>query len=355
MEELSSLPVLAISGGDPAGVGPEVAVRAAMNPDVRSRADVFLVAHGQNLAAVAQRIGVAVDVAEFDATAEPLPRHGLAVHRPVPDYEETRPGELSAAAGRMAMACFEEATRLTRDGFADALVTAPVHKGNLRAAAASYLDHTGGLAQMLALSDPRTMFETGNMRIFFATRHLSLRRAIDALWEMDLVDFARRVHEDLRRLLGIDHPRLALAALNPHAGDGGLFGREEIDLLGPAVARAGRFGLDIRGPIPADAVFHRAAEGDFDAVISLYHDQGHVAAKTRDFFGTVSYTLGLPFLRTSPDHGSAMDIAGQGIANPRSMILACLRAATSARRWLYQCEGPNESGEREDESCKSEE
>ena len=329
-------PTVIIAAGDPAGIGPEVAVKAALDARVRASMRPILVAHPELVAETCALLALPSPEVRLVNPAEDLsdlPGDALWVVPPPCPLERTRPGVASASAGRMAAAYFEEAIRLTDSGFGQSLVTAPLHKGNLAAARAPYRDHTDGLASMLGVAGPRTVFETGDLRIFFATRHLSLRDALDALHRDLLVDLAERAAADLLGLLGVERPRLALAALNPHAGDGGLFGREEIEILAPAVEVARARGINLAGPLPADAVFHLAASGHYDAVLSLYHDQGHIAAKTRDFFGTISYTLGLPFLRTSPDHGSALDIAGQGDACARSMVLACLAAAERGRRW----------------------
>jgi 4-hydroxythreonine-4-phosphate dehydrogenase len=166
-----------------------------------------------------------------------------------------------------------------------------------------------------------TLFVVRGLRIFFATRHRSLR---DAIGDLTTVGVAGTLvaSADAMRRFGIPSPVVALAALNPHGGEDGLFGREEIDILRPAVADAVRSGVDARGPYPADSVFHHAAEGRFDAVVSLYHDQGHIAAKMHDFHGTVAITTGLPFVRSSVDHGTAFDIAGTGAANESSMVEA---------------------------------
>jgi 4-phospho-D-threonate 3-dehydrogenase / 4-phospho-D-erythronate 3-dehydrogenase len=166
-----------------------------------------------------------------------------------------------------------------------------------------------------------TMFVVGKLRIFFLTRHLSLREAIDALTVERVHDGIVRV-DGLLRELGVDDPHIALAALNPHAGEGGIMGDEEIRVLRPAVERACEDGIRVSGPVPADAVFHQGHEGRFDGVIALYHDQGHIASKTLDFFGTVSATLGLPIIRTSVDHGTAFDLAGTWKADARGQVNA---------------------------------
>jgi 4-hydroxythreonine-4-phosphate dehydrogenase len=207
-------------------------------------------------------------------------------------------------------------------------VTGPINKEAAKAGGLKHPGHTELLADLLGADpdDVFTMFVVGKLRIFFLTRHLSLRDAIDALTE-------ERVHNGIVRVdellgdLGVDEPRVALAALNPHAGEGGMMGDEEIRVLRPAVERAREAGVDVAGPVPADAVFHQGHEGRFDGVIALYHDQGHIASKTLDFFGTVSATLGLPVIRTSVDHGTAFDLAGRFEADARGQVNALRVAA----------------------------
>jgi 4-hydroxythreonine-4-phosphate dehydrogenase len=174
-----------------------------------------------------------------------------------------------------------------------------------------------------------TLFVTGNLRVFFLTRHIPLSAVSAAMDEERIVEALGHCQNYLRQL-GLQNPVTALAALNPHASDQGLFGNEERDILNPAVQKASEKGIGATGPVPADSVFHLAKEGHYDAVLSLYHDQGHIAAKTLDFYGTVSLTMGLPFLRTSVDHGTAMEIAGKNISNEKSMVEAIKSAAQLA-------------------------
>ncbi len=174
-----------------------------------------------------------------------------------------------------------------------------------------------------------TLFMVRALRIFFLTRHISFRQIPDALDQKSILS-ALPLCELYLRQLGVDAPRLAVAALNPHGGEDGLFGREEIEVLIPAVERARASGCNVHGPVPADSVFHQCLAGKYDGVLSLYHDQGHIAAKTLDFHGTVSLSMGLEFLRTSVDHGTAFDIAGQGVADARGMVAAVMAAARYA-------------------------
>jgi 4-hydroxythreonine-4-phosphate dehydrogenase len=211
----------------------------------------------------------------------------------------------------------------------DGVVTAPLNKESLRAAGVPHIDHTAALKARAAVREPMTLFLVRTLKIFFLTRHISLREVADAVTREGITE-ALELCDLYLRQLGIDAPRVAVAALNPHGGEQGLFGTEEPDVIEPAVADACTRGLQAYGPVPADAVFHQALEGRYDGVLSLYHDQGHIAAKTLDFHGTISLTMGLRFLRTSVDHGTAFDIAGKGIADSRGMVEALLAAGRYA-------------------------
>jgi len=216
-------------------------------------------------------------------------------------------------------------------GEADAVATAPINKEALHAAGVPYLDHTEALAALANAPNPLTMFVVRNLRIFFLTRHVSLARACSDITRSDVSNGLVQVEAALDRF-GISQARIAVAALNPHGGEGGMFGDEEITQIRPGVRDAREQGVDAFGPVPADAVFHLALDGQYDAVLSLYHDQGHIAAKTLDFERTVSITAGLPFVRSSVDHGTAFDIAGTGLASSVSMEEAIKSASEYAIR-----------------------
>lgn len=302
------MPRIAVTMGDPAGIGPEICAAAMTDPGIRSRADYALVGSRVALARCAEAVGF------------PLPDVPL-IEVEAPGVEALEPGVVSAVAGTIAHRSILEACRRARVGEFDALVTAPVSKESLRAARCQEIGHTEILARELGVADPLTLFVTGPLRVFFLTRHLSLRQALDRVTRDRVLTTLRAVHGAMSDL-GFTSPRIAVAALNPHASDGGQFGTEEAEHLEPAVQAARAEGIDAYGPVPADSVFHQGLEGAWDCVLSLYHDQGHIATKTRDFYGTVTATLGLPVLRTSVDHGVAFDIAWQGKANATSMVRA---------------------------------
>jgi 4-hydroxythreonine-4-phosphate dehydrogenase len=317
-------PRLAITVGDPAGIGPEIVVKAVVNPRLRGIARLYIVANKEVLYTQAARANL---VAELDAAlAEPSSVSIVESSLPVQSYAM---GQVSAACGEASYDYLNTAVRLAKENLIDAIVTGPVHKESWLAAKVPHIGHTEALASLFE-SSAETLFVVDRLRIFFLTRHASLVKAIEMITPERLVNLLRHAREALG-WLGIQDPRIAVAALNPHAGDGGLFGDEETTKLLPGVEAAVREGIRAVGPLPADSVFHQCAQGDFDAVIALYHDQGHIAAKMRSFFGTVSVTTGLPILRTSVDHGTAFDIAGQNRADPTSMIEAITVAAQIVR------------------------
>jgi 4-hydroxythreonine-4-phosphate dehydrogenase len=282
---------LAVTVGDPRGIGPEVVAAALADPRVTSAAEYIVVPH-----------------------------HGSG----------TRPAAGSVAeAGRLAGAAVVRAVELALAGEVDGIVTAPLDKFALREGGYDFPGHTEMLAA-LTRSRVAMMLTSDRLRVILATTHIPLREVPDAVTPAAIIETAQITRAGLRDWFGVAEPRLALCALNPHAGDGGRFGDEDDRVLMPAARDAG-----LAGPFPADTVFVRAIRGEFDAVIAPYHDVGMTAIKVASFGEAVNVTLGLPFPRTSPDHGTALDIAGRGIADPSSMIAAILTCAAIANR---QCE-----------------
>jgi 4-hydroxythreonine-4-phosphate dehydrogenase len=245
------------------------------------------------------------------------------------DLSQLRIGEAQALCGKAAYEYIAGVVRFALEGSLDAVATTPINKESLRAAKVPHIGHTEILAELAGVRDPLTMFEVHGMRVFFLTRHASLRDACGMVTKTRVLDYIVRCTEALAKL-GVTEGTMAVAGLNPHAGDGGLFGREEIEQVEPAVREAQALGYRVAGPIPADSVFHFALQGKYNSVLSLYHDQGHIATKTLDFERTIAITNGLPFLRTSVDHGTAFDIAGTGSASAVSMVEAIRLAAKYA-------------------------
>jgi len=302
-----------ISAGDPAGIGPEVTVKALAQPEVRELADLVVAGDPAQLAAVARSLGL------------PVPERV----EPAGDAGAVEPGRVSAAGGEAAVAAVKRAVELVRSGDASALVTGPINKEALRAAGYPWPGHTEMLADLCAVAEVRMLLVGERLRVCHVTTHRSLRSAIEAATRARVLETIRMTATGGRRL-GFETPRIGVAGLNPHAGEGGLFGDEELREIAPAVADAQAEGIDVSGPWPADTLFWRAANGEFDFVVAMYHDQGHVPVKLAGFDEGVNVTLGLPFLRTSVDHGTAFDIAGRGIARWQSMA-AAIRVAALTR------------------------
>jgi 4-hydroxythreonine-4-phosphate dehydrogenase len=325
-------PTLALTVGDPAGIGPEIAARTAADVEVTSRARVLLVGDAPVVRRAVQVCGLAagVNVISEPAAAGRCPGAIDVLDIGVSDGRDITAGQVSALAGRSAITAVETATRLALHGQVEAVVTAPISKEAIWAAGSAHLGHTEMLAELTGAREATTMFVVRGLKIFFTTRHASLREAIG---QIDRVRVGAAIASALTalRVFGHPQPRLAVAALNPHGGEGGNFGREEIDHIAPAVAAARAQGAEVTGPVPADSVFHQALAGRYDGVLAQYHDQGHIAAKTVDFDGTVSVTVGLPILRTSVDHGTAFDIAGTGQASHLTMAAAAMAAADLSR------------------------
>jgi 4-hydroxythreonine-4-phosphate dehydrogenase len=315
-------PRVAVTIGDPAGIGPEIVVRALALDAVRDSVAAVVVGDGWVLRRAMEATGVRVEL-----PAEGTPR---LIDLANVDHR-LQWGKVQATAGAAAGQFIERAVQEALAGRVDALATAPISKEALWRAGYRYPGHTEMLGALTGRPDPLTMFQVRNLRIFFLTRHLALHQAVAQVTRRRIADILPRVDAALRAI-GFARPRVAVAALNPHAGEGGALGAEDQGQIAPAVEEARSAGLDVTGPVPADAVFAQALEGRYDAVLSLYHDQGHIAAKTLDFHSAVSVTLGLPFIRTSVDHGTAFDIAGQGVARPDSMAAAILAAGDLARR-----------------------
>ena len=286
------IPRVAITCGDPSGIGPEIAAKAGSDPRVR-------------------------------AVCEPI------LYSP-PAAMTFAPGVLSAGAGRAAHDVIVRAVDDVRRGDVAAIATAPINKEAFRLAGLPWSGHTDLLAHLTGARDVAMMFHSDELRVVLATIHIPLADVPRALTASVMERTIALTARELPRFDKID-PRIAVAGLNPHAGEHGLFGREDTDVIAPAIDACRKRGIDVSGPFPADTVFVRARRGDFDVVIACYHDQGLIPVKLLAFGKAVNVTLGLPIVRTSVDHGTAFDIAGKGVADPESMIAAVLLAARLAR------------------------
>jgi 4-phospho-D-threonate 3-dehydrogenase / 4-phospho-D-erythronate 3-dehydrogenase len=332
---MKSKPVIGITVGDPAGVGPEIVANALLKHSLNKEYALIVFADRPVLEQAFQHTGLSAPVLEvnqpdecrFDSGAVHLV-NGHIIENPV------TMGVIQGECGRSVYHNVAAAIDWAMKGWVDAIATAPLQKESLKQGGCPHLDHTAICKALTKSEDATTLFMVDTLRVFFLTRHIAVREIGDAITEDLLLEAIPRCLMYLTQL-GLDNPLLAVAALNPHGGEDGLFGTEERDTIIPAVNKASDRGLRVEGPIPGDSVFHLAHEGVFDGVLSLYHDQGHIATKTLDFYRTVSLTLGLPFLRTSVDHGTAFNIAGQNKANETSMIEAiryAVRYASNIRK-----------------------
>jgi 4-hydroxythreonine-4-phosphate dehydrogenase len=335
--EKSSKPIVGITLGDPAGVGPEISIKTFLEDSVFEFCKPLLIGDLRILREISRQLGVNVKFRSVNSPCEIRGERGLVelIDMENVDLEKLMLGRASAESGRASIEYVEKAVEYALKGEIDAMATSPINKKAINMAGSKYIGHTEMLAGLCGVNEPLTMFWVRDMKIFFLTRHMPLIEAIKAVKKARIIDMSLRIKEALHRI-GIENPRIAIAALNPHAGEEDLMGREESDEIIPAVKELQDMGLNVSGPVPADSVFHQALERKYDAVLSLYHDQGHIAAKTLDFYGSVAVTLGLPFIRTSVDHGTAYDIAGKGVANPKSLIEAVKLAAALSKVYSYE-------------------
>lgn len=327
-------PVLALTPGDPVGIGPEITAAVLHEYAGDDSVHGIAVADASVMRRAVAVLGLDTEVRAVTAWDVPAAGPGVIDVFDIGELgeEQLEWGVVDARAGRAAVRAIEIATTAAMNRQIAGIVTGPINKESIWQAGSEHLGHTEMLGALTGVTKQDTMFVVErshvpghHMHVFFATRHMSLRRALDAITVDTQIDSIRRAHRALE-VYGIGNPRLATAAINPHAGENGAFGDEEIEILRPAIERVNADGLAVTGPIPADSVFHHGLSGRYDGILSQYHDQGHIAAKTFDFDGTISVTVGLPILRTSVDHGTAFDIAGQALADPGTMRSA-FRAA----------------------------
>ena len=331
---------LGITLGDPAGVGAEVTCKALLDSRLR-RVPAVVVGDVETVRETVERLRLRCEV--VTVTEKELAAHmppSRPARRPMISVVAVgklgaaarRPGKPSIAGGRAAYRYIETAVRLARVGAISGIVTAPINKGWVTRAGFPISGHTELLKELTGAPAVRMMLAGRRLRVVLVTMHLALGAVPAALDIREVAATIRIAADHLRRYHRLAEPRIAVAGLNPHAGEGGLFGREEGRVIAPAIARARKAGIDASGPYPADSLFHQAVEGRrFDAVIAMYHDQGLIPLKLLHFHDAVNVTLGLPIIRTSPDHGTAYDIAGRGTADAGSMVAATALAAAMSR------------------------
>ena len=346
---MSSLPKIALTLGDIAGIGPEVVVRACFDDRVRTACQPVVIGHPEIVRRAIAFVGAKIDIAELSQPSDDVPSHQIACWNPpsaANDVIDVPLGHNDARAGRAAYEYLATATRETLKGTFAAITTAPLSKAALHLGGHHYPGHTEILAELCGVTDFGMMLylphssavkSPHGLGVVHVTLHTSLRSVPDLITTDAVIEKIELIQHFMQRI-GCPAPRVAVCALNPHAGEEGLFGDEESRLIVPAVQAASERGLSsVTGPLPADTLFRRAASGEFDAVVSMYHDQGHIAFKLIGFQNAVNVTLGLPVIRTSPSHGTAFDIVGQRPADPSGMIGAILVAvrltvAEAARR-----------------------
>lgn len=329
---MAERPLIAVTLGDPAGIGPEVAVKALGRADLRREARLFLLGDPACTEAALRLTGSPLAPRAIGRPAEARGEAGTVETLAVAEGGGPFPaGERSKAAGAASHAWVEAAARLALAGEVDAIVTAPINKESWRLAGSADTGHQEVFQRLSGAGHVATMLVSGGLRCVHLSTHKTLAEACAFVTRANVLRAIRLTDVEFRRW-GFVAPRIAVAALNPHAGDGGLIGGEELTEIGPAVADARADGIAATGPVPADSVFPQAIAGKHDAVLAMYHDQGHIAIKVHGFEESVSVNLGLPFIRTSVDHGTAFDIAGQGVADETSMVEAIRTAIRLARR-----------------------
>lgn len=329
-----ALPLILVSSGDPAGIGPEIAAKACVWQETLHSARIAVVADSRVMRRAVESMQLPLEIRSITAPQDGSYEPGILNVIDVPNAppQTFTHGAVQAVCGAAAYEYIEKSVNLALAGKADAIATAPIHKESLKAAGVPYIGHTEILGALTGTQDPLTMFEVHSLRVFFLTRHVPLAKACTLITRERIKDYVMRCYDMLRQL-GAEGGTMAVAGLNPHCGEHGLFGTEEEQEIAPAVQELQQRGVAAAGPVSADSVFHLAKLGRYNSVLSLYHDQGHIAAKTLDFERTVSVTGGMPILRTSVDHGTAFDIAGTGRASEISMVEAIKTAAKYARRF----------------------
>jgi len=324
-------PAIAITMGDPCGIGPEVVVKALADPRVYSSCRPLVIGNSYAIRQAVKLTGLSLQVNEVNDPAtvgnDPGVVDLIDIHNLNP--EDITVGQISPACGKAAMEWVTKAGELALAGVVEGLATAPLNKEAASLAGYESIGHMELLQELTGAGTVATMLMAKNLRVVHLTTHRSLRLACDYVKKDRILDFLQLTHDSFVQW-GFPRPAIGVAALNPHGSDGGLLGSEEAEEIAPAVAEARERGIDAVGPVPADVVFHQAIQGRYAAVLAMFHDQGHIPVKVYGFEDSITANLGLPFVRTSVDHGTAFDIAGQGIASHTSMLEAIRLAVALA-------------------------
>ncbi len=319
-----ALPVIAISSGDPAGIGPELALMACADRELSKLCKIIVIGSSDLLRRRANQTGLPVP-GDYDAVS-PVEHSILNIE----SSYDVQSGK-GAKAGETAGACISRAVELCLENSADAMVTCPIDKESLKAGGYDFPGHTEMIASLTNTTEFRMAFISPQMKLVLNSTHLSLREAVDQVKEERVLESLYITDNSYWKLFGVN-PRIAVCALNPHAGEGGLLGSEEKNEIIPAITRARRENIRVEGPFSPDTFFPMLIKSNFDIALAMYHDQGLIALKTLGFLNSVNFTLGLPIIRTSVDHGVAYDMVGKGVADPSSLIAAIKQAVFFARR-----------------------
>jgi 4-hydroxythreonine-4-phosphate dehydrogenase len=322
----TTYPRLALTAGEPAGIGPDLCVQIAQ---LDLPCALVAIADRRLLQERARLLGLPLKIRDYSGEAEAEPERGMLSVLHIPLAQAATPGKLNAANASYVLETLDRAVTGCLRGEFDALVTAPVHKGVINDAGIPFTGHTEYLAQLTS-SQPVMMLAGGGMRVSLATTHLPLKDVAAAITFQVLEQKLRIIQHDLLAYFAISKPRIAVAGLNPHAGESGHLGREEIEIIIPVLNKLRGEGMNLTGPLPADTLFHPAKLKEYDCIFAMYHDQGLPVLKHASFGSAVNVTLGLPIIRTSVDHGTALDLAGRGRADSGSLLAAIEMAASLA-------------------------
>lgn len=330
----NSLPLLGITMGDPAGIGPEVIAKTLMRTTLRRVCSPLVIGSSDVMQDTVKKLKLKLTVRPVKGH-EPLGKRPGEIHvldpleRPLGSY---RSGVAAPETGAASVAFIKKAVHLAQTGCIDGMVTGPINKEAINMAGCHYPGHTELLADLTQTQESGMMIVGGPLKIMFVTTHVAIKELPSLLTQAKIERAIRLAHQAMRTLFAIKKPRIGVAALNPHAGEHGLFGDEESRIILPAVRTAQTSGILASDPMPADTLFGKAARGDYDAIVALYHDQGLIPLKMVAFGSCVNLTVGLPIIRTSVDHGTAFDIVGKGVADPGSLVEAVKLAARLAQQ-----------------------
>lgn len=330
-------PRIGITIGDPSGIGPEISLKALRHEEVLDTSIPLLYGDEYVLRRAISILGGDIRLRVLKSPKETLDERAVNIVSPDVLNEPWEYAKIQGKCGKAAFEYIKRAIDDALDGALDAVVTGPINKEALHEGGVPYSGHTEIFADLTATKDYAMLLTGGDIRVIHISTHISLRKACDRV-KKERVLSVIRLAEEATRGLGVAEPRIAVAGLNPHSGEGGLFGDEEIDEIIPAIEEAGREGIKVAGPVPPDTVFLKTARGEFDIVVAMYHDQGHIPLKLTDFMGGVNITVGLPIIRTSVDHGTAFGKAGKGTADESSM-LAAIRSAVNLAHSRKQSNG----------------